>query len=350
MKIETQMLIDRLTEINDLKNEIRHLDFYVDQWIMIDARNQCCDKRTELGPLKDRPAVFDCTISPGISALDMLQAQKPANFSKKWFKITGIASIVSILMIMLRVAFFYQIGGVALFLTACFGYASYTYGNDYKEKTKKYNEAQTKFNQSFTNFCTALSQYDEQVQKGIEAAKEHAERYDVFYNQVKEIEAAAEKELAETKAKLYEARTRFNEICDIPDQYLHFLENIIGYLQTGRADDYKEALNLAIQEEREAELRAQQEAHNRAMLAQQLAAAEAQRRHNEAMEAQAALQSKIASDAAAEARRQQRDQQQAALEQRRREESQTRDQCNRCANKPCGMMYQRPNCAAFRPR
>ncbi len=353
MNQDTQQLIDRLSKIKQLNDRISYLTYRQERGILNDAISDCRTKRAELGTLQGIPDVFSCTISPSISASDMINKSEQKDNAKKTFKYVGFATLALILLYFVGVRFLLYPAAAGMLATLYFWSESNSSRKEHTTAAKKYNDAKSAFDKSFDKFRNAVSQYDAQVEQGMELAKTYGDQYGVFSNQVRMIEDSLDKDKAENQAQLDEVTAQFNEISDVPKQYIHLLDNIILFLQSGRADDYKEALNLAIQEEREArlqaELREQEEARTQAMLAQQRAAAEEQRRHNQEMETQAALQSKIASDAAAEARRQQKEQERAAKEAERILIQKTHDQCRRCARRG-RCTQERPNCAAFLPK
>lgn len=107
----------------------------------------------------------------------------------------------------------------------------------------------------------------------------------------KEREKPLRAEIAKLIAAM--ANEKFN-IYSISKYSATQLETMAEYLDTGRASDYKEALNLYLQEKAERE-------HREGILRLELRQAEETRRHNEQMEEsarEAAYQAKVAADAA----------------------------------------------------
>lgn len=117
----------------------------------------------------------------------------------------------------------------------------------------------------------------------------------------------------------------------MPLEYAHLIRPIIVLLKSGRADDYKEALNIAIQEERRRT--AEMARHNREMeqqqQMQQKMMLDEQRKQTKAMEAQQRESSRAAMEASKNASM----------------------RCARCAkHDACGRARGVPNCGAFEPK
>ena len=147
----------------------------------------------------------------------------------------------------------------------------------------------------------------------------------------------------------------------VPSEYYHLVRPVIVLLKSGRADSYKEALNLALEEQRQARIDEEhrQEEIRRLELLEDQQFAENLRiqemeRHNRALENQQILQNKMMLD---EAQKQQRDAQKAqqkaqsdafAAEARARNNALHR--CSKCKKRSaCGTNAGIPNCGAFEP-
>ena len=145
----------------------------------------------------------------------------------------------------------------------------------------------------------------------------------------------------------------------VPPEYFHYVPAVLTLLKSGRADDYKEALNIAIAEEKDAEERAQrmEEDRRRTMIMEQQA--EEERRHNRMMEEEQATANRIQAEhnkAMQDAERkriynQERAEKQAVEAQHRARSMSTR-RCNACKKVGhCNMSHSgMENCAAFEPR
>lgn len=86
----------------------------------------------------------------------------------------------------------------------------------------------------------------------------------------------------------------------VPEEYYDYVKPIITMLKSGRASDYKEALNMAIEEDRQAQAEAarrEEEARRTRIMEEQAAAelrrAEEMERHNRQMELEQQHQNKM---------------------------------------------------------
>ena len=106
----------------------------------------------------------------------------------------------------------------------------------------------------------------------------------------------------------------------IPQEYYHHIPKLISLLQSGRADTYKEALNMTVEEERQDALEAARQEEEARRLAAMERQAEEERRHNQMMERQQAAHDRAMERAAnAQAEEQRRARIQAEKDQRRAE-------------------------------
>ncbi len=212
--------------------------------------------------------------------------------------------------------------------------------------------------------------------------------YMVALNELLEDERAGrERAFAKLEALKHESDKVAAELASktvISPALYHLAKSIAGNLEIGRADTLKDAINLALDDERrdaeeaarraeaarQAEIRAAQvEEARRHNEAQEQAAREAaymERRHREEMERAARAQTAAAERQAAAAAQQARAAENAARDAKRRAEQQARDarreehrahneamhRCSSCVNsaKCSGHAKGNPSCAAYRPR
>ncbi len=219
-----------------------------------------------------------------------------------------------------------------------------------KEDDERFINEFKEFDAAFLSMVDVCSQkYDKEFKRysdGLEAIKEkYIQKLDNIHEEAKE-----------TLEQLHSNTIIHSDLFDIAWR-------ISSILKTGRADSLKEAINLALDEERkdmeEAARRAearQQEAileqqardnrmHNEAMARAAEEEARAQRAHNAAMERAAEAQARAAEAQAREAAKQT-----AAAAQQARDAS---NRCRYCANvSKCSYVAKKnaANCAAYRPR
>lgn len=231
-----------------------------------------------------------------------------------------------------------------------------------KEWEEKQSEWELKFNKSITKedderFINEFKEFDTAFLSMVDVC---SQKYDKEFKRYSDgLEAIKEKYIKKLDDISEEIKGTLDLLCQ--DTIIHpdLFDNawrISSMLKTGRADTLKEAINLALDEERkdmeEAARRAearQQEAileqqardnrmHNEAMARAAEEEARAQRAHNAAMERAAEAQAREAAKQTAAAAQQARDAQ---------------NRCRYCANvSKCSFVAKKnaANCAAYRPR
>ena len=212
-----------------------------------------------------------------------------------------------------------------------------------EQKAKEQNEVQKQ--RLSEPFRRDIANYEEQVNHGLQQLPEYKDFYlhavETLLQLINEWEGkkvAAQKELDVCNKDLA-------QIDFIPKEYFNLAEKIIHLLESGRADTYKEALNMAIEEDRQEALeRARREEENRRIAAMERQAEEARRQAEEAR-IRAAVDAKLQAD------RERRAQDKANEE--RKYAGQRR--CMSCANRsrcPNDMIARGDglNCGAYTPR
>ncbi len=251
------------------------------------------DMREQVGRFPERPSVFS-SLPAFIENDDSELARLAQKRNKRKIIAIGIAIAAAVLLYLgggLLAAIVFGLISCAL-LYAWYASAETEYKNHKEEREK----AQKNSDESFQNFRKALETYNQECSDGAKAASEYCVRYCKAYNEVIQFiggEMDQRRNEAEEKVKQLNGEIAANDFID--QKYLHLISDILSNLKTGRADSYKEAINLAIQEEREVEAEqarrmeearrtdalAAQEAQRTAILARQ---AEEQQRHNQQME------------------------------------------------------------------
>ena len=349
--------LDDVTRLNDLLKTRETLRRNINHGFDLETADQLKALRDDLGELPDVPSVFrSFPVFPLTDEAVTSEKQKTESSKKLLIPIAGVTAGFLLL---------YFIFHWDLLLTPCvLGiFASLFFGSRYAMNNKAFQKAKAAYDasvetyrRSIEAFRAALSVYDREKEGG----RQSAERYEQRYRQTFLASLAA---VSECDKKKEQAQAEFDTTqeqiiaCDFaPADYHRYIPAVCTLMQSGRADSYKEALNMAIKEEErriEAEERRAEEQRQAALLERQLAE---ERRHNLQMEHDAQMARKEAQDMEYQRQRaQEKQEQQARREQsdaqaRARREAQLR--CQKCVNaSKCSASFKgNPNCAGFRPR
>ena len=355
--------IQKLEELSSLMDEYRIADMFLGGTGISTAGAKSQEVCARAHGIPSIPDALDCL--PNVPKLDQNQYLQANQAMKKYRKTIRLCLLVSAVGlvggILLKKAFLTGLIGPGLAIALVFWFFKHLAEKQYKRDKKAYDVKVAKYNNELTVFRSALDAYTQQRAVGIAALKEKMARFPEYQAEWNEIE----REYMENKKRFMQSRDELAQQIDaydfLPQQYRHLVQNIIDLLKSGRADDYKEALNMAIYEEREEQERAARRAEEarRIALEEQRAAAERrhqmqmeaqQRAHNEKMEKQAAQAEhdrRVAEKQAAQKAQKAAWDQQAALKQA------AFRRCNSCANVGrCNIKFRDAaiNCAAFRPR
>lgn len=131
------------------------------------------------------------------------------------------------------------------------------------EKNECSNEKQKINTKEYEPVQSALQLYAEQAQQGIQKLEERKTLFpEAFAECLQEIETA-EKRKAEVRPQIAELDREIAAIDLIAPKYYHLINTVVDLLETGRAADYKEALNAAIEQEEQDKHRKKLEAIER---------------------------------------------------------------------------------------
>ena len=349
-----QETIEKLQRQQDLLNKALELDDYIENKLMEGVMEELVSAKGELGMLPDVPSVYsafpDCR-DVDYSKTESLLVSKER--SSMIFKIVlGVTIVIILIFFIFHKQFFNTLGVIGVFGSVITGLRSRSEKRAYNAEKDKTDGNKAAYEASVVAFRRALENYDEEKARFVSSAKEYGVAYRQYSAQVRDILARCEKSFYDKKEEFEETFKEIERVGVVSYEYAHFIPTMISMLQSSRADSLKEALNLAIEEdraEREAEAIRLEEERRTALMEEQAREA---RRHNEQMEREAQMQSKIMQDQAAAAEKRARDQ--AYEEKRAREkeqwaESQQRHRCHKCANYPKCHSYI-PNCGAFRAK
>jgi len=299
--MDNKEILTKLRELENLLSENKRLEAYMTDGCALEAIDQIESLKESLGSLPGVPSVVNAMPIFPPDGEEYKKAKKEAAQSSKLL-ITALAITAAMFVIYLlsKSIFFVllAIGG---------GVASFVINKTHKlnkaglrKKEKVYNEATEEARQSLEKFHTALACYEQEAEAGVSAAKQYGQRYREKYGEFNDILDSFEKNKNDALIKYSINQVEIESHDYISEEYYHHVSKLIAMLQSGRADNYKEALNMAIEEERQEAIelaRQEEEARRLAAMERQ---AEEERRHNMMMERQQAAHDRAMARAAQE--------------------------------------------------
>lgn len=361
--MDKKEIIEKLKALQALTEDLVKYGSYYESGCTEMAAEKISQIQSDLGSLPGIPSVVNAMpVFPEGEA--EYNTAKTETAKSKSYSTLALAATAGLAILMFCVP-----KPLPVFLTGVAGVVWYFVYQTHKlnkqglvKKEKAYQESLERHRASMGEFRHALVNYPKEVKDGIEAAKTFGQRY---REKRSEIFAVTEQYQELKEAALNhctELITQINEHDYISEEYYHHVPKLITLLQSGRADSYKEALNIAIEEERQNAIEAarrEEEARRLEVLERQ---AEEERRHNMMIERQEAAHQRQMAQAErdrAEAERLR------AVQARRDQERATRDaahanavarnnalhRCAKCAKSDaCGINRGIPNCGAFEPK
>lgn len=357
-----QETIEKLSELNVLLDEFTEeivktengglAEKYINIFHAIKAKT---------GALPGVPSVFSNLPNYNYKYYDIGGLEKQKNDILKKSAILAIASLVCFLIsrISYKLMTFMYIAVILFFVVIYLGNKVNKVAKEYNEKKATNDETKQRQDNEEHAFLESLKNFEEEKLKGMNMALDYKHKVFESFNECEREMENYLKESEESKQRQYELTDQIKEYDFVPPEYFHYVPAVLTLLKSGRADDYKEALNIAIAEEKDAEERAQrmEEDRRRTMIMEQQA--EEERRHNRMMEEEQATANRIQAEhnkAMQDAERkriynQERAEKQAVEAQHRARSMSTR-RCNACKKVGhCNMSHSgMENCAAFEPR
>ncbi len=300
--MDNKEIIEKLRELNSLILRFGETNDYLENGCAKEAIDKIDQVKASVAVLPGVPSVASAmpVFPEGKEAY-----QKAKEETAQSGKITTIALAVTAGSFLLWLIAKWELLPL---LTVAAGVAWYILNKNHKnnkqglaKKEKAYKDSLARAKASQEAFHQALSCYDREVETGLADAKIFGQYYrEQCQEHEKILESYQEnKEKAEAlRDEIYQEITEKHDY--IPAEYYHHIPNLIALLQSGRADNYKEALNMAIEEERQDAMEAarqEEEARRTAAIERQ---AEEERRHNMAMERQQAAHDRAMERAAQE--------------------------------------------------
>lgn len=349
-----QETIEKLIQQGELCNKAVKLDYYLENELMDEVSQELVAASGELGMMQDEPSVYSNL--PDFKEVDYEKVDKLLKEKEQdslIFKIVlGLAAFLALLFFITHKNFLNTLAVIGIMAAIYTGFRSSSAKKAYIKAKDKADSDKASYEASVVAFKKSLENYAQEKAKFINSAKEYGVEYRKYFLRVKDIMARCEKTFYDTKEEIAETLEEIDRVGVVSSEYVHFIPTMISMLQSSRADNLKEALNLAIEEdraERQAEAVRMEEERRTAIMEQQAAEA---RRHNEQMEREAQMQAKIMkeqADAADRRARQQAYDNKRAQEKEQWAANQQRHRCHKCANYPKCHSYI-VNCGAFRAK
>ena len=347
--MENTTTLEKLENLQQLLNENSSLRAYIDHDCAHQTFEELATIREKIGQKPKAPSIIRCRVELPLPENYDQAAKAERDKRKKTLLSVGAAlAILLILYFTTHANFLNTMSTIGIFATAIVGWFYKMSNDSYKTKSKELQDSQKAYRSSLEQFQKALSNYPQELEaihaEYIQYRIRHLENYPDFMDTVfsygEKIEQA-EEALAKNNALIADSDATAPE-------YFHLVPKLVSMLKSGRADSYKEALNMAIAEERQEEIEAarrEEDARRIAVMEQQ---AEEERRHNRMMEEQ---QERAAEDA----RRATEDAQRAADKAERERRSAGFRKCINCANNSkCSIYVQESGagltCGGYRPR
>ena len=299
------------------------------------------DIKAKTGKLSGVPSVFNSLPNYNYKYYDIEDLENQKKDILKKSAIFAIAGVVCYLIsrISFKLMFFMYISIILFFVVIYLGNKVNKVAKEYNEKKAKNDETKQRQDNEEHAFLESLKNFEEEKLEGMNVALDYKEKTTEAFNECEREMENCLKEISESKQRQYELSDQIKQYDFVPPEYFIYVPAVLTLLKSGRVDDYKEALNIAIAEEKDAEERAQraEEDRRRTMIMEQQA--EEERRHNRMMEEEQAIANRVQAEhnkkmEEAENKRiwdEERAQRNARQQQLRPERNQLRI-CRRCAH------------------
>lgn len=350
--MDNKEILKKLRNLKDLLDQFTQQHDYYENGCVLEAMEKIDDVKASVSAMPGIPSVVGAMPVFPVGEKEYQKAKDETAQSGKITMIALITTVASIgLWLITKATFLAVIGVIA-------GVVWYVVNKNHKnnkqglaKKEKAYNESIAASNSSIEKFSKALTCYEQEVADGITAAKAFGQFYREKCAEHSAILVTFAEEKNNALDRCNELVTQIDQHDYIPQEYYHHISKLISLLQSGRADSYKEALNITIEEERQDAMEAARREEEARRLAAMERQAEEERRHNMMLERQQA----------AEARARQYAEQERADAAKRAEEKAERERiaagyrkCLNCANKTkCNIYVQEKGagltCGGYRP-
>ena len=319
--MDKEIMLEKLQNLQDLLLENCRLRDYVESGCIRETLSELDDIRQEIGKFPKAPSVTACNVALPLPE-NHAQTAKKERDQRKLFLLgaAGITLLFLVLYFSTHAGALNTVSVICIFATAIVGWFFKMSNDVCKTKEKELQESQKKYKDSLARFQKALAAYPAETETGRQEHLQYRLRHYQHYPAFMDTVLGFEEKMEQARNALSENTEQLQAVDVVPAEYYHLVPTILSMLRSGRADTYKEALNMAIEEERqEAREAARQEEEARRLAAMERQMEE-ERRHNEMMERQQAEHDRAMERAAnAQAEEQRRARIQAEKDQRRAE-------------------------------
>ncbi len=289
MSNDNKQIVEQLYELQTLIYEAQEIKNYIEVGSVKEALTKIELAKVGRGEFPAAPSVFNNLPVFPTEKGNFAGLERSAKSRKKLF--FGVLAVTVLLLMIYFITHNTNLNTFAtigVFASVITGLMYRSENKKYAERKKEYDASLSTFNKTMAAYKDSLANYESEKAKALDDMILFSAMHSVAYKDSTEALdcwVANKKEAAER----YDATLEKTQTYDfMPVQYYHLISPIIDLLTTGRADSYKEALNMAIREEQEEKERAARiaaEERRTQILAQQAAE---ERRHNEQMERQQA--------------------------------------------------------------
>lgn len=376
--MEKQEILKKLKTQQLLMREIEELHSAAGEQEAFETLDKIRKIRADIGAFPKKPAVTEIKMVVPPDLVQLYHIEDSQQIKNK-LKIAGIGTVLCFVIgsifskLMLISMLLAVVGCLGIFLTIrLLGKYKEAVSKEenYRQETER---KRAPFEKALKLFRESLHGYTQEVNGGIIAYRKYLDNYKDNYLRYEKVMKEYTENRNQIIDQLEQKEAELEKIAVVPPMYYHLVSDVIANLRAGRADDYKEALNLAIEEDRlrENERQRREEESRRVAIVEQQA--EEARRHNQKMEQQQkehdremqrAEQERIKIEKdRAEAERRNADRMQREMEQARRDQVRAARQsqpsnydrhmamlrCNKCSKRNACTVKGNPNCGAFNP-
>lgn len=355
--MDNKKIILQLEEVVELLNQNKELQEEIDYKAMHSTMPAVEKLSKQTGSIKGIPNAIKSIPMPPVEDT-VTEKTAILEKSKAKFKICSIVVIALFVIYIIAGEGFQSIISIPLIISGIvwlLAASKYNMSkNDLKNNRISLMDEENLREEAYRTWKEALNTYETDKKAGMEEAEKYLNKYIKFYENFMGILDDLEKKKEEYSKKQEDNRKKLLAYEFIPEEYWEYAPSILKALKSGRADNYKEALNLVITEEREkAERIAQKEMlEMQARLLEEQA--EEERRHNRQMELAQAEANRMQEAHYREmeyAQKEQAKQQERAEREAKLKEAEEHHKallrCQKCANRMACSTRGIANCGAF---
>ena len=319
--MDKEIMLEKLQNLQELLVENNRLRDYAEGGCAMETLGELEAIKQEIGSVPKAPSVTACNVHLPLPE-DHATAAKKEKEQRKLALLgaVGVTALFLLIYFTTHVDALNTVSVICIFATAIIGWFFKMSNDNWKTKEKELQESQKKYKDSLASFQKALAAYPSEVETGRQEYLQYRLRHYQHYPAFMDTVIGFEKKMEQAQNALAESNEKLLATDVMSPEYYHLVPTIVSMLRSGRADSYKEALNMAIEEERQAAreaARQEEEARRLAAMERQM---EEERRHNEMMERQQAEHDRAMERAAnAQAEEQRRARLQAEKDRRRAE-------------------------------